>query len=81
MMESADKNVHDIAACFNTTTLTQPNISHIIVTSVMQLATFARKLATFKQPAHKGKVLRAPEIAGYLGSTEMSMMTIHSMTS
>ena len=28
-MESADKNVHNIAACSNTTTLTQPNISHI----------------------------------------------------
>ena len=29
VMESADKNVHNIAACSNTTTLIQPNISRI----------------------------------------------------
>ena len=29
VMESADQNVHDEAACSNTTTLTQPNISCI----------------------------------------------------
>ena len=28
-MESSDKNIHDIAAYFSTTTLSQPNISHI----------------------------------------------------
>ena len=29
VIESADKNVHNVAACSNTTTLTQPNINHI----------------------------------------------------
>ena len=28
-MESTDKNVHNIAARYNTTAFTQPNISHI----------------------------------------------------
>ena len=53
----------------------------IIATSGMQLATSAWKLATFQQPAWKGKVLRAPEIAEHIRSTEMSMMTAHSITS
>ena len=57
------------------------SIHRIIDASGMQLATSARKLATFQQPARKGKVLRAPEIAGHITSTEMSMTTTHSITS
>ena len=104
VMENAGKNVHNIAACSNTTAVTQPNISHvdrgnsgrgkrkkkhvfdvtasthwIIVTSGMQLPTSARKLATFQQPAWKGKVLRAPEIAGHIRLTEMSMTMTHTL--
>ena len=93
VMESADKNVHSIVACSNTTKLTQLNISHIdrgnssqrngkkpcfwcdrkhspdYYCFRMQLATSARKLATFQQPAKKGKVIRAPEIARHIRST------------